>query len=128
MLGEGSAGAESGMVHPFGIYMLVCVIFSSHELVYKVLQPTLLCIVIATGNLASYIIFELRVGIARDEIKTNVAMLYALTPLAALAEFKGLYMGFLVFAADVGLSYLITALYMLNNIFKYIFLEKRLAP
>ncbi len=108
----------------FTLYVVLSIIMPVDVWYFRIIPPTALCLVVATGNLLIYLMLRKYLGIRRNEVKVTIITLYVLTPIVALASLKDMYLGYMVFAAVVGLSYLCTALYMLNHIFKYIFIER----
>jgi len=108
----------------FSLYAVLSIIMPVDVWYFRIIPPTALCLVVATGNLLMYLIPRKYLGIRRSEIKVTIITLYALTPVVALASLRDMYLGYMVFAAVVGISYLCTALYMLNYMFKYIFIER----
>ena len=108
----------------FSLYVVLAMVIPMDAWYFRIIPPTALCLVVATGNLLMYLIPRKYLGIRRNEIRVAIITLYALTPIVSLASLKDMYLGYMVFAAVVGISYLCTALYMLNYISKYMFIER----
>lgn len=108
----------------FTVYAIVTVTTTPYGTQYWSMVVTSgFCIIIASGNLGTYILLKRAIERDRRETLIVALILYLMSPIVGLVSLKAFYLGFMLFAAVVGLSYLCASAYLLSKFFKYVFLE-----
>jgi len=105
------------------IYVMVTMVIPYGTQYWSIVVTSGLCITIASGNLGKYVLLKRTKGKGRKEILLVALILYLISPIVGLVSLKAFYLGFMLFAAVVGLSYLCASAYLLSKFFKYVFLE-----